>query len=85
MGGENWWRKKREERKRKKERNRGRKKIKRKKVRKRERMREYVASSSDLPAFQRSVFVGPRVKVCLLEEGYAPRIRDYSYLGLFPP
>ena len=37
------------------------------------------------PTFQRSEFVRPRVKVRLLDEGYAPRGRDSSYFGLYPP
>ena len=42
------------------------------------------AFSSDLPAFWLSEFVGSRVKVSLIDEGYAPRNRDSSYFGLFP-
>ena len=43
------------------------------------------ASSSDLLVFRRSEFVGPRVKVYLLNKDYAPRGRNSSYFGLFPP
>ena len=28
-------------------------------------------------------FDGPRSKVCIFDEGYAPRSRDSSYFGLF--
>ena len=47
-------------------------------------MRESEASSSDLPMFRRLGFVGPRVKVCILDKGYAQRGMDSSYLGLVP-
>ena len=43
------------------------------------------ASSSDLPAFRLLEFVGLRVNVHLLHEGYAPRGMDSFYFGLFPP
>ena len=36
-------------------------------------------------AFQWSEIVGPRSKVCIFDEGYAPRGRDSSEFGLFPP
>ena len=36
-------------------------------------------------AFRRSEFIGSKIKVRLLDEGYSPRGRDSSYLGLFPP
>ena len=36
-----------------------------------------------LSAFQWSKLVGPRSKVCIFDEGYAPRGRDSSYFGLF--
>ena len=35
--------------------------------------------------FRRSEFVGLRSKVCIFDEGYAPRGRDSFYFGLFPP
>ena len=35
------------------------------------------------PAFRRSGLIGPRRKVRLRDEGYAPRGRDSSYFGLF--
>ena len=44
-----------------------------------------VASSSDLSAFRRSEFVGPRIKARLLIEGYTPRGRDSSSFGYFHP
>ena len=34
-------------------------------------------------AFQRLKLVGLRSKVCIFDEGYALRIRDSSYFGLF--
>ena len=33
--------------------------------------------------FRRLELVGPRSKVCIFNEGYAPRGRDSSYFGLF--
>ena len=57
-----------------------------KKVRnKEERKKDSKASSFDLPVFQRSKFVRPRVKVRLLDEGYTLRGRDSSYLVYFHP
>ena len=38
-----------------------------------------------LPAFRRLELIGPRSKVGKFDEGYAPRGRDSSYFGLFPP
>ena len=35
--------------------------------------------------FRRLGLVGPRSKVCIFNEGYAPRGKDSSYFGLFPP
>ena len=52
---------------------------------KEERKEDQEGSSSGLPAFRRSEFFGPKVKVRLLDEGYAPRGRDSFYVGLFPP
>ena len=40
-------------------------------------------SSSDLPAFRLSEFVSLRVKVRQLDEGYAPRGKNSSYLVYF--
>ena len=37
------------------------------------------------PAFRRSELVRPRSKVCLRNEGYAPRGRYYSYFSYFHP
>ena len=75
IGGE----KQREERKE-------REKEKEKKWReKEERKEDSEASSSGVPAFRRSKFVRQRVKVRILDEAYAPRGRDSSYVGLFPP
>ena len=54
----------------------------RKGERKREMKEDLVASSSD---FRQSKFVRTRVKVRLLDEGYAPRGRDSSYFSLFLP
>ena len=34
-------------------------------------------------AFRWSELIGPRSKVCIFVEGYAPRGRDSSYFGLF--
>ena len=71
-------RKEKKERKgRKKERGKERKKNKGKEIGRSE------TSSSDLPVFRWSEFVGLRVKVCLLDEGYAQRGRDSSSFGLF--
>ena len=55
------------------------KKRKRRKKRKGDRKREKRKS-----AFQRSKLVGLRSKVCIFDEGYAPRGRDSFYFGLFP-
>ena len=33
--------------------------------------------------FRLSELVAPRTKVCIFEKGYAPRVRDSSYFGLF--
>ena len=61
----------------------GKKRNRRKKTerrrRKGERKREKRKS-----AFRRSELVGPRSKVYIFDEGYAPRDRDSSYFGLFP-
>ena len=37
------------------------------------------------PTFRRSGFMGLRSKIRMFNEGYAPRARDSSYFGLFPP
>ena len=62
-----------------------RKRMRRKGEKKKERKEDLKASSSNLPTFRRLEFVGPRVKVLLLYEGYAPRGMDSFYFGLFPP
>ena len=48
---------------------------------KRERKEDPTTFYSD---FRRSEFVGPRVKVLLLDKGYALRGRNSSYFCLFP-
>ena len=69
---------------RRKVRKRGKKEKEREKERKK-RKEGWRASSSDLPMFRKSEFVGSRVKVCLRSEGYTPRGRDFSSFGLFSP
>ena len=67
-------RKEREEKKRE----RGRRKRERKKEK-----RKSTCSSLAPPVFRRSELVGQRSKVHIFDEGYAPRGRDSSYIGLF--
>ena len=59
------------------------------KMRERERREEEEGRSASFflmsTAFRRSEFVGSKIKVRLLDEGYSPRGKDSSYLGLFPP
>ena len=72
----------RKERRRKKGKGKKGKKEKKKKRmrRKGERKREKMKL-----VFRRSELVGPRSKGCIFNKGYAPRGRDSSYFGLFPP
>ena len=79
--GENRWRNPAKKRKKQREKE---DEIEREKERKK-RKEGWRASSSDLPVFRKSEFVGSRVKVCLRSEGYAPRGRDFSSFGLFSP
>ena len=66
---------------RKKERERKERKKEREKEKKgREREREKRKSMFRWPEL-----VGLRSKVCIFDEGYASKGRDYSYFGLFPP
>ena len=71
---------KKERKRRKKERNKERKEKEKGKKKGRSE-----TSSFDLPVFRQSEFIGPKVKVCLLDEGYTSRGRDSSSFGLFPP
>ena len=76
--------KQREERKeREKEKKEKRKRMRRKGERNREGKED--RQLRPLSAFRQSEFVGKRVKVCLRDEGYAPRGRDSSSFGYFHP
>ena len=76
------WREKKERKEREKERGKG-KREKRDKEKGRERKED--RQLRPLPAFLRSKFVWPRVKVRLLNEGYALRGNDSFSFDLFPP
>ena len=76
--------KQREERKEREEEKKERKRERKEKKKGKEKGR-FETSSSDLSVFRWSEFIGSRVKVRLLDEGYAPRGRDSSSFGLFPP
>ena len=77
LGKSVWWRKKRKGKKEKERRKEGKNE---KRERKRKEANGFFLSS---PVFQQSEFVGPRSKVRLRDEGYAPRGRDPKYFGLF--
>ena len=65
-----------------KEKGKGEKGKKERKRRRRKGERKWEKMKS---AFRRSELIGPRSKVCIFDEGYAPRGRDSFYFGLFPP
>ena len=52
---------------------------------KKEREREEEEKEKRKSAFRRLELVGPKSKGYIFDEGYAPRGRDSSYFGLFPP
>ena len=79
IGGE----KQREERKEREEGKKERKRERKEKNKGKEIGRSET-SSSDLPVFRWSEFIWLRLKVRLLDAGYAQRGRDSSSFGLFP-
>ena len=68
-----------------KEKGKGEKGKKEKKIKERERGRKGNRVFFSSPAFRRSELVEPRSKICIFDEDHAPRGRDSSYFGLFPP